>query len=103
MVLGPRADRPTEALCGTALTLTLTLTLTPSPSPSPQPLSPNPNPNPNQAVGRIRRYGQQRTVQLYRLLVDATIDTDIFLERRGAEAEALLQATDQPIEPMDED
>ena len=65
--------------------------------------NPNPNPNPNQAVGRIRRYGQQRTVQLYRLLVDATIDTDIFLERRGAEAEALLQATDQPIEPMDED
>ena len=56
-----------------------------------------------QAVGRIRRYGQQRTVQLYRFLVDTTIDTDIFLERRGAEAEALLQATDEPIEPMDED
>ena len=73
----------------------------PHPHPHPQPLTPNPNPN--QAVGRIRRYGQQRTVQLYRLLVDATIDTDIFLERRGAEAEALLQATDQPVEPMDED
>ena len=59
-----------------------------------------------QAVGRIRRYGQQRTVQLYRFLVDTTIDTDIFLQRRGAEAEALLQATDEPIEPiepMDED
>ena len=59
-----------------------------------------------QAVGRIRRYGQQRTVQLYRFLVDMTIDTDIFLQRRGAEAEALLQATEEPIEPiepMDED
>ena len=56
------------------------------------------------------RYGQQRTVQLYRFLVDATIDTEIFRQRRGDEAEALLHAGEQSItadadgdDPMDEE
>ena len=42
-----------------------------------------------QAVGRIRRYGQTRTVQLYRFLVANSIDVDIFRDRR-ADAPALL-------------
>lgn len=37
-----------------------------------------------QAIGRVRRYGQSRTVQIYRFLVDDSIDTDIFLNRRQA-------------------
>ena len=35
-----------------------------------------------QAVGRIRRYGQGRVVQLYRFLVANSIDEDIFRDRR---------------------
>ena len=42
-----------------------------------------------QAVGRIRRYGQSRTVRLYRYLVDNSIDTDIFRTRR-ADADKLI-------------
>ena len=36
-----------------------------------------------QAVGRVRRYGQGRVVQLYRFLVKHSIDEDIFRVRRG--------------------
>lgn len=43
-----------------------------------------------QAVGRVRRYGQSRTVQLYRFLVANSIDEDIFRDRRAADAEVLL-------------
>ena len=45
-----------------------------------------------QAVGRIRRYGQTRTVQLYRFLVANAIDEDIFRARRADDAEALIAA-----------
>jgi SNF2 family DNA or RNA helicase len=34
-----------------------------------------------QAIGRVRRYGQQKTVHLYRFLVDDSIDIKIY-ERR---------------------
>jgi SNF2 family DNA or RNA helicase len=44
-----------------------------------------------QAVGRVRRYGQARTVQIYRFVVDNTIDTDIFRARR-ADAAPMLEA-----------
>ena len=43
-----------------------------------------------QAVGRIRRYGQGRVVQLYRFLVANSIDEDIFRDRRQADAAELL-------------
>ena len=45
-----------------------------------------------QAVGRIRRYGQSRTVQLYRFICPNTIDADIFSLRRGSEADELMQS-----------
>ena len=45
-----------------------------------------------QAVGRIRRYGQGRVVQLYRFLVANSIDEDIFRDRRQADAQSLIQA-----------
>jgi len=35
-----------------------------------------------QAIGRIRRYGQKKTVHVHRFLVDDTIDTEIY-DRRG--------------------
>ena len=43
-----------------------------------------------QAVGRIRRYGQGRVVQLYRFIVRNAIDEEIFSERRP-DAEGLLR------------
>ena len=46
-----------------------------------------------QAVGRIRRYGQGRTVQLYRFLVANSIDEDIFRNRRDDAPELLSSAT----------
>ena len=48
-----------------------------------------------QAVGRIRRYGQHRKVQLYRFLVSNTIDEEIFKSRR-ADAEELLKTASKP-------
>lgn len=36
-----------------------------------------------QAIGRARRYGQQRTVHVYHLLVKNTYDVNIFQERHG--------------------
>ena len=45
-----------------------------------------------QAVGRVRRYGQKRTVHLYRFAVEDTIDTTIF-KARHPDGEALLAAT----------
>ena len=43
-----------------------------------------------QAVGRVRRYGQGRVVQLYRFLVQHSIDEEIFKARREADGEDLL-------------
>jgi len=37
-----------------------------------------------QAIGRIRRYGQTKTVHIWRYLARDTIDTEIYEERRGA-------------------
>ena len=56
-----------------------------------------------QAVGRIRRYGQGRTVQLYRFLVANAIDEDIFRARRANDAEALLAkaTTADAVAPID--
>ena len=56
-----------------------------------------------QAVGRIRRYGQSRTVQIYRFLVANSIDEDIFKARRADEAPALLAAASsaQEVRPLD--
>lgn len=34
-----------------------------------------------QAIGRIRRYGQRKTVHVWRFLAESTIDTDIYAER----------------------
>ena len=34
-----------------------------------------------QAIGRIRRYGQEKTVRIWRFIVDDTIDAKIFQER----------------------
>eukprot|EP00959_Pyramimonas_sp_CCMP1952_P351562 7366016-Pyramimonas_sp.AAC.1 len=34
-----------------------------------------------QAIGRVRRYGQTRTVHLWRFLASATIDTEIYEQR----------------------
>jgi len=39
----------------------------------------------------VRRYGQTRTVQIYRFVVENTIDTDILSARR-ADATVLLQS-----------
>lgn len=36
-----------------------------------------------QAIGRIRRYGQMKTVHIWRYLARDTIDSEIFEERRG--------------------
>ena len=56
-----------------------------------------------QAVGRVRRYGQSRTVQLYRFLVANSIDEDIFRDRRAADAEALLAsaASGDKVRPIE--
>ena len=56
-----------------------------------------------QAVGRVRRYGQSRTVQLYRFLVANSIDEDIFRQRRAEDAEELLAtaATGESVTPLD--
>lgn len=42
-----------------------------------------------QAIGRVRRYGQSRTVNIYRFLVDDSIDTDIFCSRRNDGAQLI--------------
>jgi SNF2 family DNA or RNA helicase len=56
-----------------------------------------------QAVGRVRRYGQSRTVQLYRFLVANSIDEDIFRDRRAADAEVLLAsaASGDKVRPIE--
>ena len=56
-----------------------------------------------QAVGRIRRYGQDRKVQLYRFLVTNTIDEEIFRNRRADDAPALLAsaAEAQSVRPLE--
>lgn len=36
-----------------------------------------------QAIGRIRRYGQEKTVHVWRFLAQNTIDTEIYQERSG--------------------
>jgi len=46
-----------------------------------------------QAVGRVRRYGQSRVVQLYRLVVDCSVDEEIFRERRPDADSLLSRAT----------
>ena len=46
-----------------------------------------------QAVGRIRRYGQARTVQLYRFLVSNSIDEETFVSRRDDARTLLAQAS----------
>jgi SNF2 family DNA or RNA helicase len=51
-----------------------------------------------QAVGRVRRYGQDKTVQLYRFVVDESIDSEIFLNRRE-DARALMDAATPNGEP----
>ena len=55
-----------------------------------------------QAVGRIRRYGQGRVVQLYRFLVANSIDEDIFRDRRQADAQSLIQtaAPSETVAPL---
>lgn len=37
-----------------------------------------------QAIGRARRYGQQRTVHVYHLLVRNTYEVNIFQKRHGS-------------------
>ena len=55
-----------------------------------------------QAVGRIRRYGQSRTVQLYRFLVANSIDVDIFKARRADAAPLLAAASSgDDVAPLD--
>ena len=56
-----------------------------------------------QAIGRVRRYGQNRTVQIYRYMVDDSIDTDIFLNRRSDGA-ALVEAgaTGGDVRPIED-
>ena len=44
-----------------------------------------------QAVGRIRRYGQGRVVQIYRFLITNSIDEEIFRSRRE-DARGLLES-----------
>lgn len=46
-----------------------------------------------QAIGRIRRYGQSKTVFVWRFLVEDSIDTSIFKERGGRALEATTVAT----------
>ncbi|KAL7565128.1 hypothetical protein ACA910_021509 [Epithemia clementina (nom. ined.)] len=41
-----------------------------------------------QAIGRIRRYGQKKTVYVHRFLVTDTIDTEIYNERGGRSVNA---------------
>ena len=55
-----------------------------------------------QAVGRIRRYGQTRTVQLYRFLVANSIDEEIFRARRPEDAAVLLKtsARAEEVQPL---
>ena len=43
-----------------------------------------------QAIGRVRRYGQQKTVNVYRFLVDNSMDTRIY-DRRCVEQKKLHQ------------
>ena len=43
-----------------------------------------------QAIGRVRRYGQQKTVHVYRFLVDNSMDTRIY-DRRCVEQKKLHQ------------
>lgn len=50
-----------------------------------------------QAIGRVRRYGQQRTVHIHRLLAMDTIDMTIF-ETRRSELRAKPDHVEVPIE-----
>lgn len=45
-----------------------------------------------QAIGRLRRFGQQRKVQLYRFIVTNTIDEDIARERLKNASTLLAEA-----------
>ena len=40
-----------------------------------------------QAIGRIRRFGQSKTVHIHRFLVKDTIDTQIYHQRRCKETQ----------------
>ena len=55
-----------------------------------------------QAVGRIRRYGQGRIVQLYRFLVQNSIDEEIFEARREDAKELLDNGTSgEAVRPLE--
>lgn len=46
-----------------------------------------------QAIGRIRRYGQTKKVNIWRLLAEGTIDKQIYEERKYAWEDAMKQKT----------
>lgn len=43
-----------------------------------------------QAIGRARRYGQKRTVQVYHLLVRETVEVNIFARRNASHGNGTL-------------
>ena len=45
-----------------------------------------------QAIGRVRRYGQKRTVNLYRFLAADTVDSRLFETRRAEVADYVARA-----------
>ena len=44
--------------------------------------------NETQAIGRVRRYGQTKTVHIYRFFSMNTIDVEIYEQRTGVRLEA---------------
>ena len=51
-----------------------------------------------QAIGRVRRYGQTREVQIYRFLTTDTIDTEIYEVRKNKGAGNVAQNVQDMIE-----
>ncbi|KAK4703476.1 hypothetical protein P7C70_g2742, partial [Phenoliferia sp. Uapishka_3] len=47
-----------------------------------------------QAIGRLKRYGQQKAVKTIYLLSKDTIDTDIYEQRTGKNVQSLIEAQD---------
>jgi hypothetical protein len=46
-----------------------------------------------QAIGRIRRFGQKKTVHCWRFLAEDTIDTEIYAQRRRPSQDHLQTMT----------
>ncbi|EMC95652.1 hypothetical protein BAUCODRAFT_24680 [Baudoinia panamericana UAMH 10762] len=53
-----------------------------------------------QAIGRVRRHGQQKTIYVYRVVAINTIDVDI-LQHRERRRIALVEQGAPPIEPLE--